>query len=49
MKYKNIITVLAATALCGTLIYWLCLLHWSIAVVLTSIVVLGAIGDSDDR
>lgn len=37
MKYiKNIIALLAAIALCGTLIYWMCLLHWSIAVVLTS-------------
>lgn len=48
MKYiKNIIALLAAIALCGTLIYWMCLLHWSIAVVLTSIVIPGVIGESE--
>jgi len=45
MKFiKNAIILMAATALCGTLIYWLYLLHWSVAVAVTSIVVLGVMG-----
>lgn len=41
---KAAITILAIV-LCSMFIYWLTLLHWSIAVAVTCIVLLGALGD----
>ena len=44
-KTNKFLTVIFAIALIAVVEYWLCLIHWSIAVFLTSIVVIGALGD----
>ena len=44
---RKVVITIAAIALCSVFIYWLCLLHWSIAVAVTCIVLLGALSEKD--